>query len=361
MHPGEGRQPVEKKTKWGFDGVEMRLRAPSVPGRRFRSALAFVLTLPGSLRTLARIVRRYDIRIINVHYPTPGFALFAVARWILPVKLVVSVHGMDLVPTSKGPVRPPLGMRMLLRAADLLVAPSRGFLEQCASILPRSLRTVAIHNGIEVDESAQGLGESRAAAPFVLAVASHDEWKGLDVLLRALARLRDAGTPIAAVLAGDGPLRADLEALTDRLALRPLVRFAGACGEAQLNELLRDSSMVVLPSRAESFGIAAVEALAVERPVIATTVGGLPEIICHDVHGLLVAPDDAVALADAIARLAGNASLRAEFGRAGRRRVIDHFTWQRAGKDYQRAFEGLSSPSPSSKPRSFTRVTGIAR
>src|SRR5688500_10260563 len=98
LHPGVSETLRYKKTKWGFQGVELNLRRPLVPGHRVRSACAFLVTLPFTLLQLLRLLRVHDIRIVNIHYPGDGFVYFAFCRWLLPIRLVISIHGTDVLP-----------------------------------------------------------------------------------------------------------------------------------------------------------------------------------------------------------------------------------------------------------------------
>jgi glycosyltransferase involved in cell wall biosynthesis len=107
-------------------------------------------------------------------------------------------------------------------------------------------------------------------------------------------------------------------------------------------DLLAACDLFVLPSRQEGLGVAALEAMVLGRPIVATDVGGLAEAVRHECTGLLVPPDDPVALKDAIARLLGDARLRARFATAGPRRVDEDFRVDRMIDSYERlSFEVL--------------------
>jgi glycosyltransferase involved in cell wall biosynthesis len=149
---------------------------------------------------------------------------------------------------------------------------------------------------------------------------------GPDVLLNALARI-DRGVRWQAVLAGDGPLAAPLRQQAKALGITERVRFAGQLSHAGVAELLRESDIFVMPSREESFGVAAAEASACGLPVVSTAVGGVPEVVLDGETGLLVAPDDADALAAALTLLACDPDLRRRLGAAGRAYVARRYVW----------------------------------
>ena len=102
------------------------------------------------------------------------------------------------------------------------------------------------------------------------------------------------------LLVGDGPLRAQLEELVRSLGIEERIKFLGWQERPEIVKLLHGSEAIVLPSRSEPFGIAIIEGLACKKPVVATTVGGIPEIIENGENGILVEPDNPAVLAEAL-------------------------------------------------------------
>jgi glycosyltransferase involved in cell wall biosynthesis len=143
-------------------------------------------------------------------------------------------------------------------------------------------------------------------------------------LLEAAASLKARGLYLKYQIAGDGPCRAQLEQLTRELGLRDEVRFLGFVADTA--EFLTKIDLFVMPSLFEGLGVAALEAMAASKAVIATSAGGLVESVLDGITGLLVPPGDSMALAEAIAALVRAPSLASEMGRRGRERVMQHFT-----------------------------------
>lgn len=150
--------------------------------------------------------------------------------------------------------------------------------------------------------------------------------KGHADFLDALAMLRAQGRRLSATLAGHGPLRTSLEAQIRQLGLADCVTITGALPHSRLLDVVEGASLVVVPSRFEGFGLTALEAIALGRPVVATMVGGLPEVIEHGDTGWLVPPQDPAQLALAIGHMMDNASLRQRLGEAGRLRAQQQFS-----------------------------------
>ena len=181
--------------------------------------------------------------------------------------------------------------------------------------------------------------------PRLLCVGRLIPVKGHLVLLRALAQARARVPDLVLDIAGSGPLEPALRGYARELGLGGAVRFLGFVSPVQ--KAIEDASVVVVPSLGEGFGMVALEAMERARPVIASAVGGLPEIVADGETGLVVPPGAAEALADAMVALASDLPRAAAMGEAGRRRALDSFTQERSTAAiealYRRELERASS------------------
>jgi glycosyltransferase involved in cell wall biosynthesis len=163
--------------------------------------------------------------------------------------------------------------------------------------------------------------------PRLLCVGRLIPIKGHLVLLRALAQARARVPGVVLDVAGRGPLEPALKAYARELGIEDAVRFLGFVSPVQ--KAIEEVAIAVVPSLGEGFGMVALEAMERARPVIVSAVGGLPEIVAEGQTGLVVAPADAEALADAIVTLAGDLPRSEEMGRAARKRALSEFTPER--------------------------------
>ncbi|NLA37461.1 MAG: glycosyltransferase family 4 protein [Actinobacteria bacterium] len=191
----------------------------------------------------------------------------------------------------------------------------------------------SVDDGSTVDAvSASGDAAGPAGWPHVegttdlLFVGRLDQVKGVMVLFDALVSLLDRGVDVRLSLVGDGPQRAELERRCARLGLETRVRFFGYQNADQVQQHLERCDVFVLPSFAEGVPVSLMEAMAKRRPVIATAVGGVTELVAPGKSGLVVPPGNVEALATAIETLAGDASLRTAMGSAGARTVATSFS-----------------------------------
>ena len=210
--------------------------------------------------------------------------------------------------------------RLATRATDLLIANARAVARDTRERerVPAEKISV-IWNGLPQTAFTACLpARIETGHPVLLCVANLRKYKGHGYLLEAAALLRARGTPCTLLLAGDGKERAALERQSGQLQLD--VRFLGAC--AEIGPLLARADLVVLPSLHEGMSNAVMEAMAAGRAVVATAVGGTPELLGD--RGVLVPPADPAALASAIGALLADPARRRELGTAARSWSRDH-------------------------------------
>ena len=228
--------------------------------------------------------------------------------------------------------------------SDAIVAPSNAFLQDVLRTFPAVQKKATVtHNGIDLTEiSCRELDKSNGERRrYLLCVADQNKKKGLDTLIDAFARLLPSAPDLTLVLAGDGKLRSELENLAHNLRVHDRIEFVGWKGRSDVANLLHGCKIFVLPSRSEPFGIAIVEAMACKKPVVASAVGGIPEIIQTGKNGILVEPDNPAALADAILDLLNDSRLQQTIAENGYVTAKTRFSFETMGMRYERMFADL--------------------
>jgi glycosyltransferase involved in cell wall biosynthesis len=162
--------------------------------------------------------------------------------------------------------------------------------------------------------------------------------KRVELLLRALARAREGGSPVRLAVVGDGPLRSGLERLAHEVGVAEVTRFMGY--RSDMASVAAASDLAVLTSANEGTPVSLIEAAAAGRPAVATAVGGVPDVVT-DGTGILVQDGDVEAMASAIARLAANPELRWSMGRRAREHVAERFSADRLVRDVDRLYQEL--------------------
>jgi glycosyltransferase involved in cell wall biosynthesis len=232
--------------------------------------------------------------------------------------------------------------RWTIGLVDCVIAVSANVRDFCVSHIglpPEKLGV--IYNGVQVPETSASPREARAKLGLPLdgqvigTVSRLYLVKGIDFLIRALAQMDDA----ALAIVGDGPERAALETLADTLGVAGRIHWTGH--RRDVPTLLPAFDLYVQPSLHEGMSNTILEAMAAGLPVVATAVGGTPEVVDDGVTGLLVPPRDPDALAGVIVRLLRDLDLRRKMGRAGQERVRRHFSLEQMVRQTQALYERL--------------------
>jgi glycosyltransferase involved in cell wall biosynthesis len=281
------------------------------------------------LSRLAGVLRRGKFDLLHTHLFHADLAGRPAARIAGVPHLVNTVH------VAEGRFRPWqfAYARLMGEHCDRVVCVSQAVREfhQRRSRLPGSLYAV-IPNGVQTeayrpDEAARTRLRRQWAVPdgeYLLAfVGRLDPQKGIGTLLGALSHLGARGCPARIVLAGDGPQRKIVENYVAHGEGGRLCRMLGFVDD--IPAVLSAADCLVLPSKWEGFGLAALEAMAAGLPVIATRVPGLAEVVRHGQTGLLLDPEDPVALAESIDQLRSDRQLSADLGQAGLKRAAQTY------------------------------------
>ncbi len=281
---------------------------------------------------LARWLVGQRLAVLHTHNVSPLVAAALAAPRRRPFRLVHTKHGRARARNLRGAML----TRWAARRADAIVAVSRDAADRAVQRerFPAD-KVHLIYNGIDATSITPREGPWQRR--LVLA-ARLEPVKQIDQLLRALAALRDRGFVAQLSIVGDGSERAALEALTRQFGLGAMVRFTGWCDD--IGPELRNADCFVLPSRSEGLSMTLLEAMATGLPVVATRVGGNPEVVEHGATGLLVPHSDPVALAAAIEEVIGDAGTASRMGASGRDRVLARFSLRVMVESYHRLYLG---------------------
>ena len=322
--PQEILKILEKRAKtngtWPRDLVARHERkyGPGVKAeQRARNAVYF-----------AHHFKRRGVDHIHVHFANRAAHTAMFLKEISGIPFSVTAHGQDFMKD--------LGNDDLLReicaAAEFVAAEtdySRALLRQrCPA---SAAKTHRVYNGMDLTRFPVPHYEISGKTPRIISVGRLVAFKGFDYLIDACAELARQGLEFTCEIIGDGPLRGDLEARIRKLDLSGRVRLVGSLSQGTVLEKLRSADIFALASMTDAQGASDVfptviiEAMAAARPVVSTRLAGIPESVVHGETGLLVPPEDTMALAEALSRLIQDAKLRLHYGRAGRERIEQYF------------------------------------
>jgi glycosyltransferase involved in cell wall biosynthesis len=292
---------------------------------------------------LFRLRSRGQADVVHYHtYWPDAFSAFLVNKF---VPTVYTAHESRFLMMAEQPeFRGRL--KLALKPFQGIIAPSTELLEVTRELGARSEQSVFIPNAVDANRFSPNVARGSVRARYniqndrvlILCPRRLVLKNGIQFVIESLALLSDRQS-CCLLIVGDGPERSNLESRVRELGVEDSVIFAGAINNADLPEFYADADLVAIPSLMEATSIAGLEAMASARAIVASNVGGLPEIIQHEVNGLLVPPRDPQALASAIQCLVQSPGLRRKMGEAGRARVEREFTWTQAAEQTERAYE----------------------
>ena len=306
------------------------------------------------VRELAGLIRRLQPHVLHTHTAKAGAVGRLAARLVgsdRPPVVVHTFHGHTLRGYF-GPVKEQLFRRIertLARETDALIAVSPEVRDELVElrVAPASHFAV-VRLGIQLSERMEGAerGDALRASLGIPTERFTVGWVGrmtavkqaTDVL-RAVRLLHDQGVDAALVMVGDGPDRDALEALAGELGIAEATRFVGF--QDDVGPWYHAFDALLLPSRSEGTPVSAIETLASGRPVVATRVGGVADVVQDGVDGFLVDFGDVEGAATHLARLAGNPELRARMGAAGQERTLGRYRVERLVDDIDRLYRSL--------------------
>jgi N-acetyl-alpha-D-glucosaminyl L-malate synthase BshA len=322
---------------------------------------------PYTLALASKIVEvsRYEgLDVLHVHYAVPHATSAYLARQILgrdAPRVVTTLHGTDITLVGSDPSFLPI-TRFSIMESDGVTTPSAYLRDATHDLLdvPTSTRIEVIPNFVDTarfaatprrslaevhhvfssgrtDTAAEASGGSEA--PAVLThVSNFRPLKRVDDVIRIFAEVRKrAARPAVLLLVGDGPERSRAEALARQLGLGGSVAFLGKM--VSFVEVLQASDVFLLPSESESFGLAALEALSCGVPVVASHVGGLPEVITDGEVGYLAPVGDVATMSERVLRLLGDPALYRRMSDAARAWAVANFQITPAVDRYQAYYE----------------------
>ncbi|UCD44667.1 MAG: N-acetyl-alpha-D-glucosaminyl L-malate synthase BshA [Candidatus Bathyarchaeota archaeon] len=287
-----------------------------------------------------RVSQQQGLDLLHVHYSIPHATAALLARGITGVPYVVTLHGSDVTILGSDRSYLPVNTHSV-EEADAVTAVSKFMAEEAYERLGITKEIAVIPNFVDSETFSPApceVLERDAEKDIVVAhISNFRPVKRVQDLIYAINIVAKKEPGVRLMLVGDGPERHKLEALIDHLDLRGNVQLTGY--RSDVANLLRCSDAVVLCSETESAPLTLLEGMSCGLPVVATEVGGIPEIVEDGVNGFLVQPKHPEAIAQRILELSEDGALRRRLGEAARRTVLERYTSERVLSQYEEIYE----------------------
>lgn len=305
---------------------------------------------------LKEVAVQEKLDVLHVHYAIPhSISAYLAREMIKPQRYlptVTTLHGTDITLVGRDPSFLSI-TQFGIEQSDGVTAISKYLRSATWETFCTGCDIQVIYNFIDADYYQREPHEAlkKQIAPkgekIILHISTFRPVKRIGDCIEVLARMRDlekgAGSQfgVKLVMCGDGPERDDAETLAESLGISDCVIFAGKQPQAVIRDYLSIADLLLLPSLTESFGLVALEAMACELPVIATRVGGIPEVVVEDETGYLFAVGDIDGMAEAAVKILNDRNLQARLGQRGRDIAVSEFTTDRIIPQYEALYEKL--------------------
>ncbi|MGD2124205.1 MAG: glycosyltransferase family 4 protein, partial [Gemmatimonadota bacterium] len=316
-----------------------------IPVHRFPFREALTQGDPGLLlETRARmkaLKEAFQPELVHMNL-TDASVFFHLQTQTQPHPPFLLTPGMAVTHESAGP---DTVLGRALRSADRITTISRAMLDNLVNLVPEVIeRSEVVYNGLDVP----GLAPSPLPMdpPRLLCLGRASEEKGFDLAFHAFAALAEDFPGVEMTVAGGGPALESLQRLAVELGIGHRVEFTGWVEPEQIPAVVNRSTLVLVPSRCvEGFGLVALEAHQMGRPVVASRVGGLPEVVREGETGSLVGAEDADGIAEAVGALLRDPTRLTAMGKEARRWALEAFSWQAHVDAYDRIYREMMARS----------------
>src|SRR6185369_2455019 len=305
---------------------------------------------------LFQVANAEALDLVHVHYAIPHSVSGYLAREMLKptryLPVVTTLHGTDITLVGRDPSFLPI-TRFGIEQSDAVTAISNYLRDATHDTFCTGCDIEVIYNFIDADYYCRAPNETvrQELAPqgerIILHVSTFRPIKRIGDCIRVLAKMKELETGSESqfrarlVMCGDGPERAEAEALAVKLGVAELVSFVGKQPQSRIREYLSVADLLLLPSQSESFGLTALEAMASEVPVIATRVGGIPEVVEDGGCSFLFEVGDINRRAQAALKVLEDDAERKRLGARGREIAISNFTTDKIIPQYEQLYERL--------------------
>ena len=340
--PSWGNFFPKTQVKNGIVYVNIQLR-PRVSSERsnFVTLLKFFLWFPFFFISFIKLKRKFNIKVVNTHYPVNSFYSLYLAAHFAKCKVVSSFHGTDIqeFANSKGAFHK--NLTKMLKFSNEIVCCSNQLRNKAIAQLPSINKNIfhCIYNGINPEQIEKSIDSPSTIQPlpqkYILTLGTYSSIKGHDLLIKAFNQITVQFPDIHLVIAGRNTeySKKTTELITS-LHLENKITCLYDLSHPDAMHVLKNCFIFSFPSRNEAFGISLVEAGYFSKPIIATKVGGIPEVIINNETGILVPSEDYITLSKKLIFFLNSPDTANELGQRMKTRALKEFTWNKAISKY---------------------------
>ncbi len=285
-------------------------------------------------KKIKEVIQDFKPDLIHVHFGGIPISIFLLKEKLYNIPILLTLHsGIEGMKVDQNTL-----LGKLLHRSTWITAVSDSVLESAIKSMPELNGKISrIYNGVSLPSI--NPADLDFLKPNILCIGRMVKEKGFDIMLKAFKEINKVFSNVNLIFAGDGPIRKDLEEIASKYGLLDRIQFLGWVEPDEIFNLINKSEIIVVPSRwEEPFGLVAIEAALLKRPVIATRVGGLKEIIEDGVTGMLFEKDDVNGLVDNLHYLLSNPQQAIKLGQKAREHAISNFSMDSFIEQYHKLY-----------------------
>jgi glycogen synthase len=324
-------------------GIKVTRLPFRLPSSNVFSILKFFIRVFECTFFLLCLVKKSRFDIINLHYVGENALYALIISYLKRIPLITNIHGSDIEYFAlKGKLHKLIVQATLNRSLKI-ISNSNALLKVTSKMFGDNiyLKSVVIGNGVNLSNADQPVNNFLNVAPYLLGIGRLEHFKGFDILIKSFGIVNQKHPDMKLILVGDGSERGKLTTISQQLGLEDSVLFYGRMDQKDVLKILSGCKFTVQPSRREGFGMVLIEAMALGKAVIATNVGGIPELVQHGKNGLLVNSQDPDDLARAIIGLLNSPELALKLGAKGKEMVESNYTWEIISNRFLGVFQSV--------------------
>ncbi len=300
---------------------------------------------------LKKIIKTNNINIFHSHLWNPASCRYGfLAASSTKTPIIITEHDPFKLSYIKG-----LFKKFVLNKTNKIIAVSENNKKILEELYPKHKNKIkVITNGIDItwwksqilrlsNDEKQKIKEKIFKASsdtlIITTIATLHKRKGINYLIQGISEVIKEFPNIKLAIIGEGPEKENLEKLNKKLKTENHIIFLGK--QAEIPKLLKSSEIFCLPSIREAFGLVNLEAMAMSRPIIATKVGGIPEIIDHNKNGILIEPKTPLAITNALKELISDPEKRVKLGQNGHKKLLEKFDAIKVAEEYEKVYESI--------------------
>ena len=287
-----------------------------------------------------KLINRINPDILHAHWAT-SYGFLAALSGFHP--FILSTWGSDIITLPKQYWVLNKIVEYNLKKADVITATSKMLTEATIEMIYDGTPVTTIPFGVDIELFSPSVNKSVEGNICIGIVKALEDKYGIEYLIRAFKIVVEREYEATLLIVGEGSLRKKLEELTESLNLSNSVKFIGRIDNNEVVDYLRMIDIFVVPSisSSESFGVAAVEASSCSIPVIASNIGGLPEVVVDGETGYLVPPRNEEAISEKIIKLIEDPELRKKLGTNGRKFILDNYEWNLCALKMEKIYDSI--------------------